>query len=183
MSAGGGLRAQLRCLRASIHPVTKQRLPQARWLDGSLVGGTGVYPMLRTVVKVGMPDGFVASKPMDLSITKSAEPEGGRKATEKRRLLFARIRSKNRLRVRKLREQDAEAEAADLYADFVGQEGDANSMECCLCGQDEVEAEEFWMNLKPQPSQVDRFASVLMGTSRSSFRRGCKPSRTQRLLQ
>ena len=183
VSAGGGLRAQLRCLRASIHPVTKERLPQAKWLDGSLVEGAGVYPRLRTEVKVKMPDGFVASKPMDLGTTKPAEPEGGRKATEKRRQLLARIRSKGRLRVRKLREQEAEAEAADLYADFLGQEVDAYDMECRLCGQDGVEAEEFWVNLKPQPSQVDKFANILTGTSRSSLGKGCKPSRTQRLLQ
>ena len=97
--------------------------------------------------------------------------------------MLARIRIKGRLRIRKLREQDAEAEAAELYADFLGQEVDAYDKECRLCGRGELEAEEFWMNLKPQPSQVDKFANIPTGTSRSSFGKGHKPSRTQRLLQ
>ena len=120
---------------------------------------------------------------MELKAAKPTMPEGGRKATEKRRRLLARIRVKGRLRIRRLREQDAEAEAAELYADFLGQDVEAYDNECRLCGRDELEAEEFWTNLKPQPSQVDKFASISTGTSRSSFGKGHKPSRTQRLLQ
>ena len=178
---GGGLRAQLLCLRASIHPVTKERLPQARWLDGSLIEGTGTYLRLRTVESEELPDGFVESKPMELKTTKPTMPEGGRKAAEKRRRLLARIRTKGKLRTRKLREQDAEAEAAELYADFLGQEVDAYDKECRLCSRDELEAEEFWMNLKPRPPQVDRFVNIPTGTSRSTFDKGHRPSRAQRL--
>ncbi len=47
----GGLRAQLMRLRAGIHPVTLQRLPEATWEDGSPIDGVGGYKRRR-----GSPD-------------------------------------------------------------------------------------------------------------------------------
>ena len=76
MHVGGGLRAQLLCLRASIHPVTKEKLPQATWLDGSPIVGTGMYLRLQAAGKEAKPEGFVEYEPMELRTTK---PEGGKK--------------------------------------------------------------------------------------------------------
>ena len=184
---GGGLRAQLLCLRASVHPVTKERLPQATWPDGSPIVGTGSYLRLHAAGKGARPEGFIEYEPAELMTTKLRSVDD---AAKKKRRLQTRVRTKVRQRARRLREQDAEAEAAELYADFLGQAVAAAPPSCRdeairderhPRGRGEVEAEEFWMNLEPQPPRVDRFANIPTGTSRSTFDRGHRPSRAQRL--
>ena len=105
-------------LRAGLHPVSLRRLPEAVWMDGTPVAGNGTYSRLTGKGETGTPDGFVPYVPEDRS--KSTSETSGHCAAHKRAVLFARVRTRDRARLRRLRHQHSNMEAAELYRDFVG---------------------------------------------------------------
>ena len=113
----GGLRQQLTKLRASLHPVTGERLPQAIRTDGTQVEGTGTYARLRTS---SMPDKdfllYVPSAPAAL------KTRCGMEAAAKRQLMLGRIKMKQGREARqrkKARRAEVRVEAQALVESFM----------------------------------------------------------------
>ena len=175
----GGPKAQLLLLRASVHPVTKLQLPQATWLDGSAIEGAGTYSRRQSGEQRGDDEDFVRYVPEVLPV---AVPRNGASAAVKRDRLLLKIRAREVRRCKLLRREAVEAEAREVYADFIGSEGTSDPASCSPCGPVEVETDEssFWESIVPKLAE-SRFGHVCETPQGHS--RGCKPSRMQRLLR
>ena len=162
----GGPRAQSVYLRASIHPVTHELLPQATWCDGSAIEGTGMYHRRRGSIGGDEADGFTLCSPETFPIL---QPREGRSAATKRSDNLSRIRSHERQRIRRLRTCDAECEAFELYADFVGDDCKVEEAACMQCGPDDAEEMSFWNEVIPNcaPDRFEGNCKKQQGHSRS----------------
>ena len=171
--AGGGPRAQLMKLRAGKHPVTGATLPQARWGDGTLVQGTGTYARLNGK-QAPAPDGFVeyCPRPTALKQVNGTTVHGCKKS-----LMFAKIRRRERDRHRRLRLADIEAEAKELYDDFVGSEAG----DCEIVDQDDGEMKIFWDDVVTQSPAENNLFKRCSDTPRAVGSRPAKCSRLDRL--
>ena len=124
---GGGPKAQLLLLRASVHPVTKLQLPQATWLDGSAIEGAGTYSRRQNGQQRGDDEDFVRYVPEVLPV---AVPRNGASAAVKRDRLLLKIRAREVRRCKLLRRETVEAEAREVYAEFIGSEGTSDPASC-----------------------------------------------------
>ena len=77
----GGVRSQLNRLRAGLHPVTRCRLPQTTWADGSAVRAVHGYARKAGGVEV-VDDKFVPYSFDDVRTAKTDTP-GGKSSSEK----------------------------------------------------------------------------------------------------
>jgi hypothetical protein len=148
------LRAQLNYLRAALHPVSKQRLPEARWMDGSVMC-TPSYA--RRCGKIVVDDGFAKYEPAVLPKPMPQTEAGGKTAEEKRHFMQTKIRLRQRANKRSARAErrkQRDIEVSDLIADFVGDlqhdELDENRRVVVTpdAAGDEADAE-FWKQLIP----------------------------------
>ena len=119
----GGVRSQLNRLRASLHPVTRERLPQATRADGKPVHSVFGYARRQGVVEVDRH--FTIYEPEDFpKVVRDAE---GKSACSKRRLLIGRVKCRiaSSLRLtRKLRMKECRREAAELITSFLNGEAE-----------------------------------------------------------
>ena len=122
-----GVRSQLNKLRASIHPVTFEKLPQATLVDGGSLTGAGVYSRLKVLPPRR---DFVPYQP-EIFPPSHAPAQYGKSAAVKIKLRLAQVRLKAKAR----RKMVIEAEAADAIATF-GQES-----------SDDEESRQFWHGL------------------------------------
>ena len=123
----GGVRSQLNRLRASLHPVTLERLPQAVLADGGSLIGAGTYSRLKTSPTQS---GFAPYQPEVFPLLQ-APARLGKSAVTKIKLRLARIKLESKIR-RKMR---VEEEAADAIATFVNEPSD------------DEESRQFWHGL------------------------------------
>ena len=138
-------------LRAGLHPVSLRRLPEAMWLNGSPVTGNGTYSRLHGRSESKIPEGFKPYEPevLDTKMVRAA----GKSAADKHAERATKVRRQGKARIKRLQLQDAEAEAAELYLDFVGHDGErACEMLQASNGEDDEDAKMFWENLTPLPS-------------------------------
>ena len=161
LAEGGGRRAQLMKLRAGLHPVSAKRLPEAVWMDGTPVAGSGTYARLSSKVEKAKPDGFIPYVP-DVS-PENGRPDGascmknpGNRAVDKRALLIAKAKLREKARRRRLQVHDVELEAAELYKDFVGSDGPEATEWLHANAGDDDDSKMFWENLS-MTSLTDRF--------------------------
>ena len=179
----GGVRSQLNRLRAGLHPVTRCRLPQTTWADGTARSTTHGY--LRKAGAVELVDDKFVEYVTDEARTLLV-PIGGRSASDKRKLLRGRILLKAASAVR--REKKARTsltnrradELAKSFVDAISAEGDPVG----VSGEDACDAmdqscADFWNGLELMG--VDRLHGIPDKPDR--FSRGLKqPSRTSRLM-
>ena len=111
-----------------------------------------------------------------------AVPSSGATATVKRDRLLEKICLHEIGRCKLLRREAVEAEAREVYDEFIGSEGTSDPASCSPCGPVEVETDEssFWESVVPKLAE-SRFGHVCETPQGHS--RGCKPSRMQRLLR
>ena len=88
----GGVRAQLQRLRAGIHPVTMQGLPQTKWLDGTPVRNDAGY--LRRTGQEEVDEGFIKYIPADRPALTPLSSSDTAAAKLRQRLMLGRIRMK-----------------------------------------------------------------------------------------
>ena len=99
---------------------------------------------------------------------------------KKNAMRVAKVRRREKARVRRLRILDVEMDAAELYEEFVGHDG-ILATEVMHTNSDEDEAKLFWENLSPTPStDIDRFRHCA-NSPRNVTYRGAKKSRLDRL--
>ena len=182
MGQGGGVRSQLNRLRAGLHPVTRCRLPQATWADGSAVVAARGY-LRKTGGAEAVDDKFVPYMADEVRMTELA-PTVGKTASEKMRLLRGRVLLKlsGAARAARIaRRKEESRSAADLVESCVRAVEAEN-------GRDEAEAEmvlsddsgaEFWNGLESMTT--DRLHGI--PSVPEKFSRGPnKPSRASRLM-
>ena len=103
-----GVRSQLNRLRAGQHPVTRCRLPQTTWADGSAVKAVHGYARKAGGVEV-VDDKFVPYSFDDVRTAKADTP-GGKSASEKMRLLRGRVRFEEMRAAREARKENTQVE-------------------------------------------------------------------------
>ena len=176
----GGMKQQLLKLRAGLHPVTGQRLPEAKKIDGSEAwGGSGSYLRLKPVTSHD-----AAFKLYDPEVFEPAKSSGGLPAATKRDLMLGRIRCKQAQearQVRKLRGADADRELVALIDNFINgddsPQGDEAGIHLDQGGVDEQDGgsdEEFWNNL--QAGHCSRTAHIQSIPTSPLFRFMGRPS-------
>ena len=143
----GGRRAQLLRLRASLHPVSMQRLPEARLMDGSLVNAPG-YARKNEIIEVD--DGFVRYEPTVLHKPDPEHKAESKTADEKRKFMHAKVRLREltakRIARRERREQ-RDVEVNELISSLV--DVGPEVMRCEACNADDADFKEFWDSLIP----------------------------------
>ena len=124
-----------------------------------------------------VPEGFVPYVPCDTG--RDTTRADGRNAAGKLAERAARIRHREKARLRRLREQDADMEAAELYQEFVGSDGlNASEVMHASAGGDD-DSRLFWENLTPI-SSTDCFRHCAASPYDVACR-GAKRSRPDRL--
>ena len=116
----GGVRSQLNRLRAGLHPVTRCRLPQATWADGSAVVAARGY-LRKTGGTEAVDDKFVPYMADEVRMTELA-PTVGKTASEKIRCFRGRVLLKlsGAARAGRIaRRKEESRSAADLVESFI----------------------------------------------------------------
>ena len=116
----GGVRSQLNRLRAGLHPVTRCRLPQATWADGSALVETRSYLRKAAGTEV-VDDKFVPYVAEEMRMAELA-PTIGKTAREKMRLLRGRVLLKLSCAARAAKiakRKEVSRSAADLVESFI----------------------------------------------------------------
>ena len=147
------MKQQLLKLRAGLHPVTGQRLPEAIRMDGSAAWGSGSYSQLKPVASHN-----VDFKVYEPEVFEPAKSCGGLPATTKKELMLGRVRCKQAQearRIRKMRKLSTRKELATLIESFIdGDESHHNNDEESHPVPGEVDVhdggsdEEFWNDLQ-----------------------------------
>ena len=107
-------------LRAVLHPVSLRRLPEAMWMDGSPVTGNGTYSRLCGRSVSESPEGFKPYVPEVFDTMRARAI--GKCSADKHAERATKVRRQEKARMKRLRLLDVEAEAVELYHDFVGHE-------------------------------------------------------------
>ena len=149
----GGMKQQLLKLRAGLHPVTGQRLPEAKKIDGSEAWGSGSYLRLKPVTCYD--DAFRHYTP---EVFGAAKPSDGLAAATKRNLLLGRVKYKQAQEARRARKQrstEADRELVTLVDSFINgdttpqpDEAELHFDEGSVEEADHGSDEEFWNNLR-----------------------------------
>ena len=140
----GGRKAQLTRLQSGLHPVTLSRLPAATWANGDPLRGEGKYSRLKAEVGHSEDPNFKPYLPIDWP---SAEPSGGKSASEKTRLRHGRIKCKEASERRAAgvaRRRAREDELQELIATFIGEPNPNKSRRVEV---EDRESEAFWMGM------------------------------------
>ena len=179
---GGGRRAQLLKLRASDHPVSGAKLPQPTMMDGTPVSGIGTYSNLEGGASQ-VPEGFVKYDPgMGEQLTANTS---GTSAAEKRALMVAKVKLREACAKRRRRKRDAEEEAEDLYADFLGEtvtHAGYNEVATDACEADDNDSRVFWEKLGAESVADSVFRHCAKEPTRFA-QPGSKRSRLNRLME
>ena len=178
---GGGRRAQLLKLRASVHPVSGAKLPQPTLGDYTPVSGMGTYSNLKTGdTPIG--DGFVKYVP-DLAKQPTTVARGIPSA-EKRALIFAKVKLKEACAKRRRRRRAADEEAKVLYDELLG-DAYATAVyyegEPVECDIDDDDSRVFWEELGAE-SAADSLFKHCAKAPRLYAQVGSKRSRLDRLM-
>ena len=165
-------------LRAGLHPVSLRRLPEAMWLDGSPVTGNGTYSRLCGGSVSESPEGFKPYVPEVFDTMRARAT--GKCAADKHAERANKVRRREKAIMKRLRLLDAEAEAAELYDDFVSHErAYASERLQTNDGEGDDDAKMFWDNLT-SPSSNDRFLHCA-NLPHDETHRNAKRSRLSRL--
>ena len=178
----GGVRSQLNRLRAGLHPVTRIRLPQTTWADGSAVAEARGY--LRKVGSTeAVADKFVPYVAEEFRLMEQVQP-AGMTSKDKMRLRRGRVLLKmavaaSTARAEKRKEDNRKA--AELVASFIRAVDAENDIVEKQAADDVLDDDgaAFWNELEPMAS--GKLSDFPCGPVQFS-RRPKPPSRVSRLV-